>query len=177
MTVTQKRLKEVLHYNPENGIFVWRVNISSRNRCGDVAGTLRADGYIRLQIDGVRKYATHWAYLYMTGALPADEVDHIDRDRANNRWSNLRLATKSQNCANRPQQRKYSKLPRGVSKRGKKFIAMISVLGDQRYLGIYDTPSEAHKAYSKAATEVYGAFSMVAGKYAAANDNDKRKTA
>jgi hypothetical protein len=168
--ISPERLKEVLHYDPVTGIFTWLVNISSRNRAGDVAGTLRTDGYIRIQIDGVRLYASHWAWLYMTGKLPDDEVDHEDRNRANNAWLNLRPATKSQNCANRPKSgRKLSSLPRGVAVRGKKFVAQIVVRRERIYLGIFDTSEEAHPAYAAVANREFGQFSM------AANDNFERE--
>lgn len=167
--IGHERLKQVLHYDPITGIFTW-LKASSRNKIGDIAGTLREDGYIRIQVDGVRLYASHWAWLYMTGKLPEDEVDHEDRNRANNAWSNLRPATKSQNCANR--RRKTGGLPRGVAVRGKKFVAQIRVRGEPRYLGIFETPEAAHAAYASEAIKEFGAYTMIA-----ANDNEPRKAA
>lgn len=154
--VTASRLKEVLHYDPVTGIFRWLVNISTCNRIGDEAGTLRSDGYIRIQIDGERRYASQWAHLYMTGELPTCEIDHEDRSRSNNAWHNLRPATKSQNCANRP--RRNSGLPRGVTRNRHKFVAQMRVRGETRYLGIYDTAEEAGAAYLAAAQKEHGEF-------------------
>lgn len=166
MKITHERLKEVLHYCPETGIFTWKVQ-AGRNQPGSVAGTLRQDGYIRIQIEGDRRYASHWAWLYMTGELPDDEVDHEDRNRSNNAWTNLRPATKSQNCANRPNHMSKSGLPRGVARRGKKFVAQMRVKGETRYLGIFETPDMAHEAYKAEALREFGEYSVLA-----ANDNE-----
>lgn len=173
MTITQARLKQVLHYDPQTGVFTWLVNISTRNRIGDIAGTLRSDGYIRLQIDGVRKYASHWAYLYMNGEYPRDEVDHEDRDRANNAWFNLRPSTKSQNSANRPKRVRESGLLRGVTRRNGRFVSQIRAHGVHRYLGVYTTEQEAHEAYSIEAIKAHGEFSVLHQ----ANDNVAREVA
>jgi len=173
MKVTAGRLKQWLHYDPETGVFTW-IKKAGRNLPGSIAGTLRDDGYIRIQVEGERRYASHWAWLYMTGFLPENEVDHEDRNRANNAWSNLRAATKSQNCANRPQSgRRASGLPRGVAVRGKKFVSQIRVRGVPRYLGIYDTPEEAHEAYAQVASLEFGEFATA--KRQAANDNNRKE--
>lgn len=163
--ITQERLKEVLHYDPESGIFRWLVAMG-RNRPGDVAGTLRSDGYVRIQIFGERRYAAHWAFLYMTGRLPDDEVDHIDRVRSNNAWGNLRPASKSQNCVNRLEPARKSGLLKGVTRYGTgRFRAQINACGRVRHLGIFDTETEAHAAYVSAARFFHGEF-------VAATDNE-----
>jgi len=167
MTVSQDQLKQLVHYDPETGIFTWLVNRQPGIRIGDVAGTLRDDGYIRIQVAGERKYASHWAWLYMTGEYPPYEVDHEDRNRSNNSWRNLRSATKSLNCANRPKRVRESGLLRGTTRNGGKFTAQIRVRGEHRYLGTYDTEEEAHAAYAKAALPEFREFSVLA----AMNDN------
>lgn len=99
MILTQARLKELLHYDPETGVWTRLVATSNSIRIGDVAGGVN-HGYVRISVDG-RKYSAHrLAFLYQTGAWPSAEVDHWNLDKADNSWGNLRGATRSQNIAN-----------------------------------------------------------------------------
>src|ERR1019366_3934979 len=93
------RLKEVLRYVPETGLFTWLMKRGSR-AAGSVAGTLRSDGYIQIRLDGDAYLGHRLAWFYQTGSWPTPECDHQDLDKTNNRWTNLREATKSQNKAN-----------------------------------------------------------------------------
>lgn len=85
--LTQKRLKELLKYNPDSGAFRWRV---SWTRTRLPAGCIHSDGYRRIEIDGRRYLASRLAWLYMKGRMPENFVDHINRIRDDNRWANLR---------------------------------------------------------------------------------------
>ncbi|MGE7415447.1 HNH endonuclease [Methylobacterium tarhaniae] len=101
---TRAEAAEYLTYEPETGLFRWRIETPAARRRifpGDVAGTLK-DGYIQIKLYGVLYRAQHLAWLFMTGDWPDPELDveHRDRNRANNAWSNLRQATRSQNNMN-----------------------------------------------------------------------------
>lgn len=100
--LTAERLRELLNYDPETGIFTWH---AIRVGCGvgKVAGCIdKGAKYIVIKIDR-RLYRGHrLAYLWMTGAWPAYTIDHRDRDRSNNKWNNLRKATRKQNQENLP---------------------------------------------------------------------------
>lgn len=100
--LTQTRLKELLFYNPETGNFTWLVRSADRIKIGQTAGCLdKTNGYISIKVDK-RRYTGHrLAYLYMTGEFPT-EIDHINRNRADNRWENLRNVPHSINMKNRP---------------------------------------------------------------------------
>lgn len=98
--ITQDKLKEFFEYRPETGEFIRRVS-RGPTKAGSIAGTLTADGYIRITISKKPYYAQQLAVLYMTGEWPEDEVDHINRIRSDNRWCNLRGATKQENQRNR----------------------------------------------------------------------------
>jgi hypothetical protein len=99
-TLKLERLQEVLHYDPETGIFTW-LKVKHRTiRPGDEAGRFSPYGYITVKVDQIEYMAHRLAWFYMTGAWPTDQIDHRDRNRANNRWVNLREATNKQNHEN-----------------------------------------------------------------------------
>ncbi len=99
--VTADRLKELLSYDPETGIFVWAKLSGRRARIGDRAGSFNLSlGYRVIGIDGERHYEHRLAWLYMTGEWPSEDLDHENCDKSDNRFSNLREATDSQNLAN-----------------------------------------------------------------------------
>jgi hypothetical protein len=98
--ITQARLKEVLHYSPDTGEFVWLTNPRNQRKVGKLAGSVTADGYATIGIDGFYYKAHRLAHLYMTGILPTDYIDHINGYRNDNRWDNLRNATRQQNQHN-----------------------------------------------------------------------------
>lgn len=97
--ITQSRLKELLNYNQNTGIFTWIVN-KNRAHIGDIAGCSNSKGYIYIQINGYNFRAHRLAWLYVYGKFPDYEIDHIDRDRKNNRISNLRDINHNQNMQN-----------------------------------------------------------------------------
>ena len=159
------RLRKLLHYDPETGVFVRVVAGRGRSsRVGDVAGTRRADGYLRLCVGG-NVYRSHrLAWLYMTGAWPENEVDHINNDPSDNRWSNLRAATRSQNEAN-----KRARLGKEIGLKGvyfhkqtQKWRARIEICGKRESLGYFDCPAAAHLAYVIAAEMHFGEFARAA---------------
>lgn len=99
--LTVERLKELLHYDPETGVFTWRVN-KGPFLAGDVAGrSVAKKKYPRVGIDGERYIASRLAWLYVTGEWPKNVIDHIDRDPLNTRFANLRDTTQSKNMFNR----------------------------------------------------------------------------
>lgn len=159
-TITEGRLRELLHYDPDTGVFMWRVT-RRQMRFGDVAGHIFIGGYRKIKIDG-RFYGAHrLAWLWMTGALPKAQIDHINCLRDDNRFENLRQAVVAQNTRNRSV--RASKLgPKGAyysdGHRGKKWQASIRIDGRNKSLGYYQTPNEAHAAYCEAARKFFGEF-------------------
>ena len=98
-TLTQARLKELLHYDPETGIFTFRIN-RNRFKAGELAGYINDQGYLKLAVDGKEYRASRLAFLYMEGYTPEYEVDHINRDRNDDRWCNLRHVSRQCNARN-----------------------------------------------------------------------------
>jgi len=99
-SVTAGSIKDFLQYNPETGVFVWTKRMGATVNVGDVAGCLHKSGYIRININGKLYSAHRIAFLYMDGSMPDECVDHINHDRSDNRWLNLRRATYSENGKN-----------------------------------------------------------------------------
>ena len=100
MKLTQKRLKELLYYNLDTGIFTNRID-RSNVKVGDIAGYINSKGYRCIRVDCKIYRASRLAWLYMKGYFPEHEVDHEDRVRHNDRWKNLRHLTHSCNLKNR----------------------------------------------------------------------------
>jgi len=99
--LTQERLKELLHYDPNTGLFTRLITTSQNARKGYIAGSLGKRGYVIIWIDGCR-YAAHiLAWLYIHGVFPKEQIDHKNRIKYDNSLLNLRLATHAQNVANR----------------------------------------------------------------------------
>lgn len=166
-------LLAMLHYDPETGIFIWRTREDARPQwnaryAGKVAGYARtATGgrqYWSVRIYDWPFHAHRLAYFYMTGLWPLAEIDHIDNDGLNNRWANLRDATKSQNGANRGASRNNKAGLKGVSfcRKAGRYRATIRLNGKQKWLGYFDTAAAAHEAYKAAAIEKSGEFARFA---------------
>lgn len=160
--MTQCDLKKILHYNPNTGIFI-RLISKGKNLKGTIAGNLRDHGYIRIVVNYKKYYAHQLAFLYMTGSIPKC-IDHIDGNRSNNIWSNLREATISQNLINSKKRKNSKSKYKGVSfhdRRILKWAARISVNKQEYILGYYNTQEEAAMAYNEAAFKHYGNFAKL----------------
>jgi uncharacterized protein (DUF1684 family) len=150
----QKRLKELLHYDPKTGVFMW-LRPHQAVRIGAAAGTLDAQGYIRIKVDGVKYRAHRLAWLYVTGDWPT-LLDHRDMDKAHNAFANLRLATDMQSQGNRRLQRNNTSGFRGVSwfKPTQRWRVILA----RKFLGYFDTKEAATAAYVQAARAYFGEF-------------------
>ncbi|AOG25256.1 HNH endonuclease signature motif containing protein [Acidovorax sp. RAC01] len=159
--LTAQRLRELLNYDPETGIFTWKVNAGrwGRIKAGTETGSPDLTGHLRIQVDGTLYYAHRLAWLMQTGAWPLGDVDHMDGVPGNNRWRNLRDVPHQTNAENRRKahRNKQSGLPMGVSidKRDGGIRADITVNGRARSLGRFDDPEQAHAAYLKAKRELH----------------------
>jgi hypothetical protein len=155
--VPVERLVELFSYEPESGALCWRVDRGQRARKGEAAGSVSQQGYRVVGFDGLRNVFAHRiAWAMQTGAWPDKEIDHIDGDRTNNAWANLRLATTAQNHQNMRRARSDNKAGLlGVSPRGSRFRAQIQVGGKKRWLGEFDTPEEAANAYIAAKRQLH----------------------
>jgi hypothetical protein len=150
--LTAARLREVLHYGPETGVFTWRVTLSRRAKAGKAAGsTDKVTGYVRIRIDKRIHQAHRLAWLYMTGDWPAFDIDHKDTVRGNNAWTNLRDVPHAINGQN---QRRAHARNRSSGLLGacwdasrERWVAHITLNYKLRFLGYYATAQEAHERY------------------------------
>lgn len=147
-TITHARLLELYHYDPDSGVFTSR-------QFGRVVGFInQPEGYIKICISKKHYYAHRLACLYMTGQWPPADVDHRNLDRKDNRWSNIRVATRTENIGNTRVRADSKSGLKGVQKNGNKWVARAK----KKYLGIFDTKDEAHAAYVLAAKSIFGEF-------------------
>lgn len=162
--LTQKRLKELLTYNVNTGVFVWNERRGGSALKGSVAGAL-SQGYRNIQVDKKTFQAHRLAWLYVHGKFPDKDLDHINLKRDDNRISNLREVNDSENKQN---QRKYSTNTSGYkgvswSKSRNKWSAGICVNYKTISLGYFDKIEDAAKAYEDAANKFHK-FNLIAKK-------------
>jgi hypothetical protein len=157
--LTQTRLKELLNYDPETGEFRWRVPRQGIN-ADRVAGTVIPTGYRKIMVD-YRLYMAHrLAWLYVHGAWPSGEIDHINGDADDNRIGMLREATRSQNARNLKKRADNTSGFPGVcwDEERQLWMAYVGDKGRTKYIGRFPTREAARDARQKAARDAYGAF-------------------
>ena len=156
--LTQERLQELLDYDLKTGEFRWREN--SNQRAGQIAGCRQRADCCRIHIDGRRYQAHQLAWFYMMGEWGRPVIDHRDGNPLNNRFSNLRLSTRSENGANRRPTRSNTSGFKGVAARRRtgKWTAQITKDGRRHYLGSFASAEDAHSAYVAKARELFGEF-------------------
>ena len=159
--LTLRRLRELLHYDPDTGNFTWKVS-RRKVKAGAIAGS-KERKYLRIGIDGAKYSAHRLAWYYVHQEWPPDDIDH-EKDRTDNRIANLRSATRQQNNANRSIASNNKTGFKGVcfDKNRNKYQATIMVDGKTRYLGRFDKPEQAHAAYCGAAEKFFGEFARAA---------------
>jgi hypothetical protein len=151
--LTQKRLQQVLHYDPGTGKFRWRDREHLEHRAGKIAGCSMRSDYWCIHVDG-RSYRAHQlAWLYMTGEWGGPAIDHRDGDPFNNRWRNLRRSNLSNNASRSRRQRSNRQGFAGITldRRSGQWTACISKGGRGYFLGRFATNEAAHEAYATAA--------------------------
>lgn len=156
--LTADQARVLWSYEPETGALRWKVMTSPKHKPGDLAGYVQPKGYVVIGY-GYRLWSAHrLAWLIVTGAWPQGEIDHIDGDKGNNRWANLRDVPKSLNQANVPLKRSNTTGYKGVCwhKAKGRWGAAIQKDGRQRHLGYFDTAEAAHAAYVRAANDLFG---------------------
>jgi len=147
MKLIKTELEKRFKYHADTGILLWK-----SGRCaGKEAGWINKEGYRKVRLDRANVSAHRIIWVLMTGeCIEGKTVDHKDRNRSNNCWDNLRLATR--------EEQQFNKITKGFQKIGKKFRARIRIKGKDIHLGMFDTEQEARDVYIKKCAELRGNF-------------------
>lgn len=160
----QQELKEILSYCPDTGVFTWLANRGFNKTSGKRAGSLcKTSGYRRIKIKGKTIYEHRLACIYMTGDTSFKDVDHINLDKSDNKWSNIRKVTRSQNCMNKDVGAYSTTGVKGVTWRKdlNKYLAKITLSGKVSYLGVFSEIEDARNAYNVAMAKLHGDYGRV----------------
>jgi len=156
MMLTASALRNEIEYNAHTGMFIWRFPRQGRAR-SRMTGRSGPDGYLFICIDGKLYLAHRLAWLHMTSSWPSDEIDHRNGIRSDNRWNNLRKATRAENGQNISMRSDNTSGLPGVSwdKRRLKWRAYININGHQIALGYFPDKANAGIAYIKAKNRIH----------------------
>lgn len=156
---------EVLHkyflYNPSTGALTWKISPAQCIKPDKVVGSINKLSGYRLLSFNKKTYRSHriiWAL--MTGYWPSNNIDHINLNRADNRWVNLREATAQENMRNKKSAKNSSSHYKGVCwhKRDKIWQSVLRIGGKNLHLGYFQNEADAAKAYNEKAKTLFGEF-------------------
>lgn len=159
MILTYERLKELLDYNPDTGVWQWLKPTNSAVEAGFIAGTIASDGYRKIGVGNTYYMSSRLAFFYMTGHWPKGHMDHINRVRSDDRWANLREATVSDNNANRKKQSNNTSGYRGVS--WDHWQGKWDVRVNRTHIGWFDSLDDAVIARDQHAQAMQGSFAVL----------------
>lgn len=153
--ITQKELRQILSYDANTGIFISKINRGKRIKINDVLGTVRSDGYISIVINSKHYKAQNLAWLYVYGKLPKNELDHKNKNKADNKIANLRDIEHKENCRNRSKRSDNKSGVTGVyfNEKRNKWLCGIRVDGKYYHLGCFKDFDDAVDARKKALKE------------------------
>ena len=157
--ITSAELKKELSYNVKTGEFWWACKGRGR-RMWRPAGRTTKGRYVTIGLFSNTYCAHHLAWFWMTGKWPVSEIDHKNTIRRDNRWSNLRLATTTQNRANTNLRKDNTSGLKGVSWHAQKnkWRARCWIGSKEKHLGLFNTKEAAHAVYAVAAKQEFGEF-------------------
>lgn len=169
MKLSADRLRSIIDYDPDTGVFRWLwddakpARINSRDT-KKAAGSIGVDGRRAIKISGTRYYCSRLAWLYMFGVWPTDQIDHINCDKSDDRIANLRECSGAQNHLNVGLTVRNRSGYKGVHWNGRyqKWEAAIRINGVRHYLGRYDAAEDAARRYAAAAVKYHNEFARIA---------------
>lgn len=155
--ITQEKVQSLFNYDPETGIFTRKVKTTGKTKVGQIVGYDNKSGYKKISIDNKLYFAHRLAWLYIYGEWPEKGIDHINRNRSDNRICNLRLANQSENTQNNEKNKNNTSGYRGVTfcKATNKWISQIMINYKHVRIGKFDTPEIAHEQYVQMAKKLH----------------------
>ena len=156
-------VREYFDYDESAGNLIWEKVKYRKPKLGSVAG-YRGKRYIEIRLLGKLYLAHVLVWAWKTGEWPEGDVDHANADGFNNRWGNLRDASRSQNVGNSRMHKDNVTALKGVTFRKDtgKWFARGMKDGKKVHLGNFDCPAAAHFAYIILADKNFGEYSRIA---------------
>ena len=178
---TKELIRTSLRYDPETGELFWRYRhedtfsattkrskshlaaVWNAKHAGKPAfATMGSHGYLRGKVGHHYDFAHRIAFFLQTNRFPKECIDHRNGDRLDNRWCNLREATRSQNQMNK---KGYGSVPQyiGVSwdKEKKRYVSYISFNGKRTYIGRSKNPELLARKRDQKAKELFGDYARL----------------
>jgi hypothetical protein len=171
--ISRRQILNLVEYHPETGVFIWRPRVAKGKEdpaktaawntrfSGKPAGWVSFFGYLMLTMAGRKLYAHRVAVMIMTGRWPREDVDHVNGDRTDNRWANLRKASRSCNLQNSRIRSNNTSGVKGVSQRsdtGKWTARIHAPKGLYLSLGNFDTLEAAETAVRSVREKLHRKF-------------------
>jgi hypothetical protein len=145
---TADHVRSVLDYDPATGVFVWKAHKRRPDLIGRRAGSATSSGYWAIAICNQKRLAHRLAWLYMSGEWPRKHIDHIDGNKQDNRFENLREVDRFGNLQNMRHPTKANKSGfLGVCLHQGKWLVQIMAHGKRIRESGFDTPEAAHQRY------------------------------
>ena len=145
---TIEHLRASLHYDADTGLFTWIKHKKRPDLIGRPAGSAQSAGYWAIAIYNRKQLAHRLAWAYVTGKWPSQHIDHINGDKRDNRFCNLRQVSRFGNLQNMRKAAKTNKIGLlGVCRHQGKWIMQLMANGVRYRQSGFDTPEAAHEAY------------------------------
>lgn len=152
--IDHETLLECLRYEPDTGRFFWRKKLGPRAMPGNEAGSLNQTGYVKIKVLGIEYTRSRLAWFYVHSEWPNPYIDHINRNRSDDRICNLRVATRRENNCNTTLRSDNTTGVKGVIRHNSGYMARINYRGESIYLGMFDDLDDAGKAVQEAAKNI-----------------------
>lgn len=150
---------DILTYDADTGLFRWKVS-QGRAVAGAIVGTRFSKGYLRFKTGGHHYFLHRVAWMMTYGRWPDGFIDHINGNTSDNRISNLRECSMSENICNQKVRSDSGTGMKGVNyrKNDQRYVAYVNKDGKRHYLGSFVNAEDAYSAATKARSDLHGEF-------------------